>query len=362
MNSTQKRALFGLAVAGLILFAQIAEHFGNSAEKLKAVTAFGRSATGTSAFHQWLIETKAAPAKLARKALLHETDLGTEAYAILSPRSPVTARESKQLHAFVQKGGKLILSFHDIPTRKNLAHLVGVLGFSFSVQEAPAFENGKATVVEVEKDDLLFKKGEKIAFYSADQLGGFACALNSLGCFREIHEVGKGTVLLLAGLPFFSNGLIGLENNAAAALRLARWGNGIAFDEFHHFFSDRTWVDLLLNLSFSLPLLGLLLLLILFFVFGHTRFHQKQREVPPPSANSMHDWNEGIVTASVTNYSLAEAMAFHRRSLQQIFKRGVAEPLPPEPAGENRRGKLKLAADMLRSHQNFLLRKRKVLK
>lgn len=362
MSSAKKRAWLGLAIVGFLVFSVWAEHYGANAEKHRSVTVFGRSALGTSVFHQWLTETKAAPTRLAQKAVLTESDVGNEAYAILSPRAPISKREAKQLEAFVRNGGKLILSSHNEATQRNLRYLATQLNVALPDEEVEGFTNAIAVTLSVTKDDALFRRGEKIAFYSAHQFGGRACATDPLACYRQIHSLDKGTVLVLAGLPFFANGLIAQADNSAAALRLAAWGKGITFDEYHHFFSDRTWLDLLKNLSFSVPMFGMLLLMILYFVFGHAEFHQKRPPAEKLPANSMHDWNEGIVTASVTRDSLPAALAFHRRCLEALFRRGIAEPLPPQNGGGDRKELLRVALEMVRSHQNFLLRKRKVLK
>ena len=101
---------------------------------------------------------------------------------------------------------------------------------------------------------------------------------------------------------------------------MREWTQTIAFDEYHHFFSDRSLVDLFANPSFSVPLLGMSLLLILFFMFAHTRFHERHRESLQIPARSVHEWNEGVVSSSLTDFTRENALALHRGYLERILR------------------------------------------
>lgn len=362
------RLLAGILILIVFIFYEVTQYYVGEQAKLASVSGLGRSVMGVSIFYEWSNTLEPDSGNFLRHAFLKPHDLGkSKTIAILSPSAVVTDREARLVDEYVRKGGKLLISFHDDASFQSLYYLLKRFGIEISVAETERFTNGSPIVVTPVDDYLFFRKGEQYAFYSLKLLNTPQCSANSMACYVLEKAVGKGSVLLLAGLPFFSNGLIGKSDNADASLRLRDWAGGISFDEYHHFFSDRSFWDLIVNPAFSVPLFGMALLLILFFLFAHTRFHERHRERSElMPAQSVHEWNEGIVSSSLTNFSRAEALDLHYEYIERIFRRtlpySAEHQLIPTPmmTGRSESEMLREGSKLISLHRKLLLQRRRV--
>ena len=127
-------------------------------------------------------------------------------------------------------------------------------------------------------------------------MGGGDCVAEPWPCYVRREAAGDGEVLIFAGFPPLSNALISRGDNARLAFRLVDGTEGIAFDEYHHFFTDRTVGDLLATPSFFFPLIGFVGIVLLFLIFGYSEYHETAMQEPSSTpARSHHLFNEKIV-------------------------------------------------------------------
>ncbi|NQW45176.1 MAG: DUF4350 domain-containing protein [Deltaproteobacteria bacterium] len=363
--TTFKGRLF-LVFLVLLVFVgyEFISHSSEKQTKDASVSGLSHSVMGVSILYEWMNALHADSGKLFQRAYLKSSDLESSGtIAILSPRARISEREAGLLQSFVQKGGKLIVSFHDDASLLNLSLLLKRLEMNLSVEETTHFTNGAPTLVAALENDLFFRNGEQYAFYSINILNNADCSRDRLSCYFTKKQVGSGYVVLLAGLPFFSNGLIGQANNSDAALRIMDWAKTISFDEYHHFFSDRSVLDLIANPSFSLPLLGMALLLVLFFLFAHTKFHRRHLEEQATTpGHSVHEWNEGVVSASLTAFARQNALTFHHSHLVKIFQRVKNAPVISKPniSDNSEAEMIREASTLIFLHKKLLLQKRRI--
>lgn len=75
-------------------------------------------------------------------------------------------------------------------------------------------------------------------------------------------------------------------------------------------------------MDFTLPLGGMIIGLVLFFLFGHSRFHERQ--LKPVRARAYHELNENIVRKYLQDPSLAaEAVDQQQQFLQRLFPQQI---------------------------------------
>jgi hypothetical protein len=108
-------------------------------------------------------------------------------------------------------------------------------------------EQASKKIPNTELVELPFARGllpaGSYAFYSPFLLGDAACEREQSDCFyREIRR-GAGTVYIQLGLPLVANGMLGRADNRNFALALAGHFAEFAFDEYHHFATEKTLAD-----------------------------------------------------------------------------------------------------------------------
>ncbi len=164
---------------------------------------------------------------------------------------------------------------------------------------------------------VLFEPQQQYGFYSLIQFDR-ACEPHPLDCFAQHTKIGQGDVLLLLGLPLAANAMVEHLNNIDFTLALGHWAPRLLIDEYHHFFTHKTFRDLTARMDFTLPLGGMIVGLILFFLFGHSNFHE--RALRPVHARAYHELNENIVRKYLQDPSLAnDAVDQQRQFLQRLF-------------------------------------------
>jgi len=283
-------------------------------DKISTTTSLGQRAPGTSVFFE-LINALGGTAKTQQSPYLEaipQTN-ASEAIAVLSPSAPFTEREGRLFSLFVEKGGTLLLSLHAPQHEDSTKALFRELGISPRFSEDPQFKNRNPIAVKANHTNAFFQAGESYAFYGLLQLEDH-CKSDPLACRFAEYSIGKGKVYLFASLPPFSNGLLAHADNRKLALRIAKIFPRMTFDEYHHYFSDRTFWDMMKRPAFGLTIAGIFIMLLLFFFFAHTPLHDKHL-IPPPRkrTSTFHDFNEHFLQTAI------KKPAHYRDNLSQYY-------------------------------------------
>lgn len=350
-------------IIGAILFSYFQSQTG---EKIKrsTVTAYSSSSMGISLFYRLMNRIKPNSAQLSQKAFYDEKNLqGVETIAILSPHRVISGREAKIVREFVEGGGLLIISFHDEQSLGFLQYLLTELNMTTIVNGRSDFHNGQVTIARPDQDSPLFKKEDTYHFYSNLKFPEEACEKNLFSCFVKMGQLEKGQVILMTGLPIISNALISKGQNAYFAYRLVDGSSTLLIDEYHHFFSDKTLADLLSLPTFILPLAGMFLGVILFFIFGHSVFHEKSLVVEEtPAIRSYHQLNERILLGildRIGDYRLV--MTFHTANLSRLFPRAKGELEKIQKGWNNKGSHRRAKKELLRESAQLILLHKKLL-
>jgi hypothetical protein len=266
--------------------------------KKASVSVYNRRAGGTSIYADFLNQVSPGSARLGKSPYLYSEDLeGAKALIILSPTNVITKREASVVADFVDAGGTLILGIHDQESQRQSGFLIEALGGNVTIVNDTRFKNGQSVLLSPKQDTFVFKAAETYEFYSSVLLDRSDCRGGNFDCYVYEVKHGKGKTILLAGLPFFGNVLIGRQANKEATLRLAAAYPKVQIDEYHHFFTDQTLWSLLWKPAFSIPILGGILGALLLLAFGHSEFHERSttigRTERPP--RTLHGLNESIV-------------------------------------------------------------------
>jgi hypothetical protein len=320
-------------------------------EKVSGVTSYGSSALATDAF------LELAHPRILRSPILGQGELPALAtFLLLAPASPVTEREATRLREFVTGGGTLLISFHDEAGWENLAKILVKFEIKSSPRKREGFENGKIVSLKPEKDSFLLRQRESYAFYGRLEL---PCKAPGIDCWFIEKSLGSGHVALFAGLPLFSNGLLGKEDNSRLAFRVAGGeggglGSPLVLDEFHHFFSDLGPMDLLRDPRFGLPLAGILFGTLLFFFLGQPE-QAPERAETRTADRSFHASNERVVAGVLSRKNAASAALHqHRLWLKRSFPN---RDLPPEK-NKNPEKLIEEADRLVALHRKFILERR----
>lgn len=318
-----------LCLAGLVILGFAAwlwqMQTNQRAEQHRAVTVYSRSNKSLSLFREWKETTPGQSVSINRKAFLFPQALAEfDAIMIASPRMHIQSKEAKNLADYVANGGRLVLSAHDRKTYENLSSVLYKLGIDAAIQDHEEFTNKQISAVTPPGKHPLFDPQRQYGFYSLIQFDcaceseASACAPQELDCFVHHKDFDRGQILLLLGLPLPANAMVERLDNIDFTLALGRWAPHLLIDEYHHFFTDKTFKDLVARLDFTLPLGGMIVGLVLFFLFGHSRFHE--RPFKPVRARAYHELNENIVRKYLQDPSLAlEAVDQQRQFLQRLF-------------------------------------------
>ena len=314
----QPLILAGLAVlvfAALIWLGQAR----NQADQLQAVTVYSRHNKSLSLFREWKEAVRGQSVSIHRKAFLFPDDLTAfDGIMIASPRRPIAAKEARVLTAYVRRGGRLLLSAHDTDTHEHFQLLLDQLEIKDAVTPHLGFKPKQVAAVTPATGTALFEAGKSYGFYSLIQFADSACEPYSLDCFVRSIEVEQGNVLLILGLPLPANAMVSHLSNIDFTLAAGRWAPHLLIDEYHHFFTEKTWQDLLARAEFTLPLVGMIAGLVLFFLFGHSQFHE--RSVSGTLSRTYHELNENIVHKFLRDSAMAgEALEQQRQFLLRQF-------------------------------------------
>ncbi len=292
-------------------------------QRRDSVSSYSDSGKGMSLFAAFLEKLKYGELNIYRRPLLYYEDLAkVDALAILSPRTPISEKEAETVYKFLKNGGKLILSAHDEETALRLKPILDkfVLENYYSVYKDPEFKNFKTRNLVSDIDDEVFQKGETYSFYSQVLFSHRPSCVKrkEVSCFYYSQQVERGLVFYFLGIPLHSNALINKEFNRFFAFRMARLAPKVIVDEYHHFFPTKSLSDLATDWRHSLPLYGILVGAVLFFLFS--RNPNEVRRDPEPRLQSLHDVGEKLLVKHLSHPNvLRGAREKYRKYLKKRF-------------------------------------------
>jgi hypothetical protein len=350
--------LLSVAFAALLWLS----HASYQAEQLRAVTVYSRNSTSLSLFRDWKEVAHGQAVAINQEAFLFPERLsGFDGVMIASPRRLITAKEARVLATYVRQGGRLLVSAHDQGTYANLHDLLQALDIRDAVAEYPGFKNKQIIAVSPPDRTEVFDPGKQYGFYSLIRFATPHCQEQALECFARERTIERGKVLLTLGLPLPGNAMLSQAHNLDFTVALGHWAPRLLIDEYHHFFTQQTWTDLLLRADVAVPLGGMIAGLVLFFLFGHSRVHE--RVLHAPLSRPYHALNENIVRKFLLDPALAgEALDMQRQFLLRLFpEHGEAVNTLCQHAQQRvsrRPGALARAlGDVTRLHRELLIRR-----
>ncbi|MDH3603264.1 MAG: hypothetical protein OEU26_26925, partial [Candidatus Tectomicrobia bacterium] len=244
-------AVLAVAAFAVLIWLELAR---NQDDQLQAVTVYSRHNKSLSLFREWKEAVHGQSVSIHRKAFLFPDKLSAfDGMMIASPRRPVAAKEARVLAAYVRRGGRLLLSAHDSTTYEHFQLLLDHLEINGAVTPHLSFKPKQVAAVTPETGTDLFEAGKPYGFYSLIQFADSACEPHSLDCFVRRIEVEQGNVLLILGLPLPANAMVSHLSNVDFTLAVGRWAPHLLIDEYHHFFTEKTWQDLLVRAEFTVP-------------------------------------------------------------------------------------------------------------
>lgn len=295
-----------------------------------------------------------------RRPLLDKKDFAPfDTYFLLSPKRPLSKRESDFLLDWVRGGGNLVISFETEKAKERLQSVLDAAQIRANITEQPAFENGKTTNIFALKSSSFMSKGEGYEFYSLLGFRDGTCLADTASCLVREASVGKGHIVAIAGVPPFANGLIERVDNPKFAARLAVWSKHAAFDEYHQFLSEKTWSDLLLDPSFMVPVAGFLLMVLLYFTLGAADSEESTR--PELALNTAPTSTHHALGRMITRRTFTtapgqrDALEWHATRLARLFpdkKKQIEEMIDDRQATES--GAQTCALALVRLHRELL--------
>lgn len=307
----------GIALIIICLALVGASISSNNAERYRSSTSFARTPVGLSAFVS--LAKVVAPDRIVqrRAALLANDDLkDASIFMTFSPKSAFSEREASIVRTFAEGGGRVVIGIQSPETLSNVTHLLSALDVKLAPTELPDFRNKVTTSVQPQAESALFPANRMYEFYSRYTVTGEAA-----GSFYLEKPISKGAVTIIMGLPPISNALLGRGENWRIAHALLAQRGSIILDEYHHLFSDKTVGDLVREPSFALPIFGMVVVGILFFLFGRLSkrdaWERKPEGVP---ARSFHHFGASLFEGLVKKSKLqSQAVDEHARFLTALF-------------------------------------------
>jgi hypothetical protein len=289
VSSLETKHKVAIIIAFLLGYWAINHHF-SSQHKKKGASSFSRNPNGLFLFKQFfsgIKKMKVLGEPILNLAQLIEYDV----YILVNPQSQFSSRENKILREYVQKGGHLILSFSQKKNKNQFSSLLPPYLRSLSTKDDEDFKNFKSLSLLQEEDENYFKQNRTYSFYSYFYFSGEGCP-GKASCFVRTKDHFRGKVTLIAGLSPFSNSLISREDNISFIQNLLKDAKTVLIDDFRHFQTDKTFIDLLITPSFVVPLFMMVVMGLLYFVFGFNKLHLTDIKKPQsPKASSMNEFN-----------------------------------------------------------------------
>ena len=365
-DSLGPKTALALGFAALAAYA-FSQSFLGSLDRRMSISTMTQSGRGLSLFQALTTTPPAHGGRRLGTALLTPKALaGIDTLLVNSPLSALTKHEADVIARFVDGGGTLWLGFHDEESRQRLDAVVKAVDGDLPVGANKAFAafTTEAVAAASPGGDPLppLAAAETYAFYSPVVMDDALCARARLACFYRTWTHGAGRVVAVAGLPPLANAMLQRGDNGLLAARLAATGGTFGFDEYHHYFSDKSLADLLLEPTFTVPLVGLIAVILLFLAFGDDELRQDERETARPQAGagrSYHELGAGVLAGVLTSprrrgAALARQAGFLRRRYPVdggLLDEGHGQDAPGSAADAGR-----AARALLRAHGQILRR------
>jgi hypothetical protein len=234
---------------------------GSGALSLDRLTKFAESSEGDLKIHAWRKPTNFAQDLPADQP-------SEQTLMFLGLRMRPSVREMKLLEEFLpQAERQIIFAGHDDPSEFIMENFAAAMGLRLDLRRNSNFENFAPVRITSTVNDWPFREGEVYEFYSRTRFLSPACQQHPVHCYIRVAPWHKAQTVFMAGVPIFSNAMLGREDNAKLALRILEGRRQVYVDEYHHYFSERTWWDLAREpmFAFAATLFGLALLLYAFF-------------------------------------------------------------------------------------------------
>ena len=315
-----KRFLPSIFIVCSLIVILLLQNFSAQRDKKNSVTALSSGSAGMSIFVELSKKfpenkTQILKRPVLSSPLLQDKDL----LMFLSPHSNVSEREAKIIKEFVDNGGTLLLSFHNRETEINLKEFYKAFKIEGESEEDSHFVDGQTTQIPSTQANVLSDSTSPVSFYSALTFSG--CTNPSFDCYEKEFVSGKGKVILISGLPPFSNALILRDENRKTAFSLIHAYHKIIIDEYRHFYSDKTVWDLFFEPAFSLPIFGLIAMALLFFLYGAIGFEDLLKGSEEPRFHRpSHVFNERILSGLVQQTKAkADFIEGHALFLRNLF-------------------------------------------
>ena len=292
-----------------------------------------------------------------RRPLLSEDALaGYDTYFLLSPKRPLSDREEKNLLAWVENGGRLVVSLKDEETRLRIKELLKKAGLDKDLGPMPRFTNGETSRARSRSATPLLANGEEYVFYSYLGFYDEACKLDRPLCYVREAKLGRGEVIVFAGVAPIANGLIHQLDNPKLAARLALASGRSAIDEFHQFMTEKTVAEMLTDPAVLFPIAGFVVMIGLHFLFGAGDLIERDQRPPKriPAAASYHRLGRELVRSALdgSREGFADAVAWHRAALARHLpgERTEIEKLTKTGSNDDR----SVALRLIGFHQKWL--------
>lgn len=242
---------------------------GKSREEGRLSRSDSNTSTGVKVFSDLIENLRPNSATSWRRPFLNLEDLDHfDTIFLVAPRIPLSSREEDILVEWIAEGGHLVVTAEDEEGLDRIRSILHEASFTKLIDETPGFKQGVATSYEPKNDSSYLKKGESYEAYSPLRFQDSICLADEGTCWSRESELDDGKVTLFLGIPPFANAMISRADNKRLAARLALESKRVAFDEYHLLVNEKTTSDLLFDPAFALPMLGMLLGILLYFVAG----------------------------------------------------------------------------------------------
>ncbi|MES2962880.1 MAG: DUF4350 domain-containing protein, partial [Bdellovibrionota bacterium] len=285
----------------LVVMLWFVAQMGSSREKGRVARTDSNTPTGIKIFADLKENLQPSSATQWRRPFLKVEDLERfDALFIVAPKISLSAREEGFILDWVKAGGKLILSAENDEGVARISGFLGKAGISPLIDETPGFKNGRAVEYEAKEDSGFVKAGEKYFAYSPVRFQDSLCLKDPGTCWSREGAIESGTVTVFLGFPPFSNAMIDRGDNRKIAARLALGTKRVAFDEYHLLVTEKTTKDLFLDPAFALPLLGMIIGLLLYFLAGgEAETSDVERRRRKKGASSWHDFGRRVLAKTL---------------------------------------------------------------
>ncbi len=318
---SKNRILAGLIII-LVFSFFLLSHFAEEYQKTAGATSFSDASSGIRTFKR--LKEKVAPdsVQISRRPSFSLEELkGYDTFMVLDPKMKISPLEAKVIKNYVFEGGRLILSFSTQKNYYNLLNVLTELNINFFTIENDEFKNGETEIITPGEVTPIWTPLQKIAFYSPLLIKDEACNYNRFYCFVSAHDYFGGRVFIFSGLLPFSNAMLIQGENAGLGIRMALWTGKTLIDEYHHFFSEKSFSDLLVDFNFVLPSLALIFGCVLFFLFSQSKLEWlRNLEKDSRDQSSFHEFYTKILDGVFEKQTrLTEAIEIHSQYLKTHY-------------------------------------------